>query len=332
MDRLSLLRPFIWTKYEVVLAVEAPLLLPAYKGATLRGSFGNTLKRLCCSHNPATCEARLPECACPYGSIFSPQTPESNPHLRAGEEIARPFVIQPPLDYKREYQPGERVSFNLLLFGRADMWLPYFLVTFRDLPPIGIPPHRGRVSLHEVWATNDLLGIQQRIYTASEQLVRNANLAMSWEALAATSSQYPTNSLTLHFHTNTILRYLGNKNGVRKIEFHILISRLLQRIETLMGLYVNSSVLDDTWRNTARELIRAARAVTIHRDDTQWHSWKRYSTRQQQEIPMDGVIGKITYTGDLSPFLPLLLLGQYTHVGKGCVFGLGQYTVLHEGG
>lgn len=332
MDRLSLLRPFTWTKYEVVLAVEAPLLLPAYKGATLRGSFGNTLKRLCCSHNPATCEARPPECACPYGSIFSPQTPESNPHLRAGEEIARPFVIQPPLDYKREYQPGERLSFNLLLFGRADMWLPYFLVTFRDLPPIGIPPHRGRVSLHEVWATNDLLGIQQRIYTASEQLVRNANLAMSWEALAATSSQYPTNSLTLHFHTNTILRYLGNKNGVRKIEFHILISRLLQRIETLMGLYVNSSVLDDTWRNTARELIRAARAVTIHRDDTQWHSWKRYSTRQQQEIPMDGVIGKITYTGDLSPFLPLLLLGQYTHVGKGCVFGLGQYTVLHEGG
>jgi len=42
---------------------------------------------------------------------------------------------------------------------------------------------------------------------------------------------------------------------------------------------------------------------------------------------MDGVIGKVTYEGELSPFLPLLLLGQYTHVGKGCVFGLGKFVV-----
>jgi len=37
---------FNFTQYEVVLKVEEPLALPAYKGSILRGNFGATLKRL----------------------------------------------------------------------------------------------------------------------------------------------------------------------------------------------------------------------------------------------------------------------------------------------
>ncbi len=35
--------------------------------------------------------------------------------------------------------------------------------------------------------------------------------------------------------------------------------------------------------------------------------------------------GLAHYQGDLEEFLPYLILGQFTHVGKGCVFGLGEY-------
>ncbi|MEZ5581405.1 MAG: CRISPR system precrRNA processing endoribonuclease RAMP protein Cas6 [Candidatus Competibacteraceae bacterium] len=44
-----------------------------------------------------------------------------------------------------------------------------------------------------------------------------------------------------------------------------------------------------------------------------------------------GIIGELTLTGDkLAPFWPYLWLGQWTHVGKGAVMGLGQYRLLTD--
>ena len=41
-----------------------------------------------------------------------------------------------------------------------------------------------------------------------------------------------------------------------------------------------------------------------------------------------GVIGTVSYEGDISEFMSLLKLGEYVHVGKGTSFGLGKYEIL----
>ena len=41
-----------------------------------------------------------------------------------------------------------------------------------------------------------------------------------------------------------------------------------------------------------------------------------------------GVIGTVSYEGDISDFMLLLRLGEYVHVGKGTSFGLGKYKIL----
>ena len=38
----------------------------------------------------------------------------------------------------------------------------------------------------------------------------------------------------------------------------------------------------------------------------------------------------MTYEGDLSDYLALLALGELVHVGKGTVFGNGQYRIVKE--
>jgi len=41
----------------------------------------------------------------------------------------------------------------------------------------------------------------------------------------------------------------------------------------------------------------------------------------------DDIVGTLTYEGELTPFLPLILLGQFTHIGKNTTFGLGKYVI-----
>jgi CRISPR-associated endoribonuclease Cas6 len=40
-----------------------------------------------------------------------------------------------------------------------------------------------------------------------------------------------------------------------------------------------------------------------------------------------GAFGPAVYEGDLTPFRPYLVLGQWTHVGSGTTFGLGGYRI-----
>ena len=63
---------------------------------------------------------------------------------------------------------------------------------------------------------------------------------------------------------------------------------------------------------------------------TGWQDWSRYSGRQRQRVEMGGLVGRVTYEGDLSDYLPLLVLGELVHVGKGTVFGNGQYRIVKE--
>lgn len=58
-----------------------------------------------------------------------------------------------------------------------------------------------------------------------------------------------------------------------------------------------------------------------------WEDWQRYSHRQQKALLMGGLVGKITYQGELEPFMPYLRMAEIFHVGKGTVFGLGNITM-----
>ncbi|MGH7307219.1 MAG: CRISPR system precrRNA processing endoribonuclease RAMP protein Cas6 [Candidatus Rokuibacteriota bacterium] len=41
----------------------------------------------------------------------------------------------------------------------------------------------------------------------------------------------------------------------------------------------------------------------------------------------EGLVGTALYEGNLKPFWPYLVFGQWTHVGSGTTFGLGGYRI-----
>jgi hypothetical protein len=59
----------------------------------------------------------------------------------------------------------------------------------------------------------------------------------------------------------------------------------------------------------------------------EWKDWTRFSSRQDREMTLGGVIGEWTLSGDLGELLPWFWLGQWLHVGKNATMGMGRYSL-----
>ena len=77
-------------------------------------------------------------------------------------------------------------------------------------------------------------------------------------------------------------------------------------------------------------MLAQAKKIQITDNQATWHDLPRFSGRQKQWMKFGGLLGSITYAGDLRPFLPFLAVGEWTHVGGKTSFGLGKY-VMEEG-
>jgi len=301
-------------RYRVTFEALEALALPEYLGSTLRGAFGGAFRRLCClARDGEDCPAPA---SCPYHLVFETAPSPDVEALRTHEEIPRPFVIAAPPASAERYPAGSAVAFDLTLVGRAREYLPHFVVTLREVDRIG--RGRRRVALRRLDAVHPLTGASEVVYTSNENLVRPREASLSLADCAALPC--PDGPVRVTFATQTRLKQGGA--FARRPDFQLLFRRLLGRLSALARFH-DKGPLDVDFR----ALIEAAGAVRLVRDETRWTRWARYSNRQRQRMEWEGLIGAAVYEGDLSPFWPYLVFGQWTHVGSSTTFGLGRYII-----
>jgi hypothetical protein len=142
---------FSFSRYQLLIEPVEQITLPSTgRGNTLRGAFGITFRRTVCPDIQKTCEDCVLREVCSYALIFDPMPPAGSDRLSRNANIPRPFVIKPPLDKKIRYGPGEILTFELVIIGRAQEFLPHFIVTFSALGESGIGPGRGKYRLVEI--------------------------------------------------------------------------------------------------------------------------------------------------------------------------------------
>ncbi len=313
------------SRYRFRLEALEALGLPEYLGSTLRGGFGAIFRKLACPGSRLRGnECPLPQ-QCPYHLIFEPSPPPEAPALRNLDEIPRPFVIVPPAVSERVYQAGAAFSFDLTLIGKAIPFLPYFIVAFKELGNQGLGRERKKFRLNRIDLVDPRSDRAEPIYTAEEELVRTrevkVTLADCRDLAPSLLTEGDPASLRLLFLTPTRLKHQGHLVDIP--EFHIVFRTLLRRLSSL-ALFHCGVRLDVDYRG----LIAQAQTVQLIQNGTKWVDWARYSSRQKERMLFGGLVGQAAYTGDFRPFLPYLLFGQWTHVGKNTTFGLGRYTIL----
>lgn len=322
--RLPLPAGFRVARYELTLLVQEPMTLPVHKHNLFRGGFGYAFKSMACAWQPPpkSCEGCKHLGTCAYARIFETPLPPDSPVLKAQKNIPAPYIISAPRDRRTHYRPGELISFQLTLLGWAIDALPYFLYAFQEL---------GRRGLGRDHAAYELL-----LTTFISQQDRRRVLILRDNAISGDYGRHydqagpnwpappshPVHQLTLDFRTPALIKYQGDILRTPP-PFHVVIRTLLRRLSSLALFYGPGP-----WELDYRGWIERAETITISSQQTHWANWHRYSTRQKQRVPLGGLMGRITYAGDLTPFLPLLRLGQSIHLGKGVVFGQGAYTLL----
>jgi hypothetical protein len=299
-------------RYRLDFIVEVPIFLPAYAGSTLRGVFGGALRAASCMTRQKTCDACPLIHSCPYAVVFETRPPENPAGLpQKFSHVPHPYVIEPPQWGERSYASGERLSFHLVLAGRAIAQLALILHAFAQAFLRDVGRSRGAARLEKVTH----MGAEARVILEGMQGILQEH--------DTTIAPPPTlgNTARLRFVSPLRLQRNGHPIDGRELTARDLLVALVRRA-ALMHEFHGQGILPLNFTQLALQ----AEAVESEKK-LRWQDWTRYSNRQQQKMRLGGVVGDWILRGNLAPFAEFLHLGEWLHVGKEATFGLGGYQI-----
>lgn len=302
---------FPLARYRFDFIVQTPIRLPEYAGSMLRGAFGNALRRTACMTKEKNCKTCPLYRSCPYPAIFETPAPEQHA-LQKFNQIPNPYVIEPPAWGERVYQPGETLSFYMVLLGKSVEQLALIIFAWQ------------RAFSHEVGRGTAVLTDIAHCSGSTENSIFNRpkNQLLNHD----TQHQLPVakvDDMRLFFITPLRLQDNGRVIMPKNLTARDLLIALVRRISLLLEFHTGAV----TTSNFA-QLVSLAEQVQFTHDLT-WLDWTRYSSRQQQTMQLGGAVGTWQLHDVPALFHEFLHLGQWLHIGKNATFGLGHYKLIH---
>lgn len=267
-----------------------PTQLPAYLGSMLHGILGWAL-----SSDTRT-----------YRYLF-----ENRKLDGSRQDIVNPYLIELPRN-RTKYQPGDQLIFKLILLGEAVAYARNVVKALGNLQHFELTADRKKFRLISILQGERYLPIwhEGRLNMNSaicEVLTESVQGHCSWCSI----------------HLLTPLRIRRGGELLLKIDFSTIIRNIVKRLESITyryGGYVDmdsiSSILDQS-------------TAIIERSSDLWLTQiDRYSSRRNEKMDMSGLLGSMTFEGELSPFRPCLNAARILHIGRNTTFGYGQIEVL----
>lgn len=313
----------IYGRYLFTSVLEDDAVLPPYKGSTFRGVFGHALKKVVCALKRQDCAGCFLHSRCVYALVFEPSCMEPAGGRRRLAAPPHPYVLEPEPESRTHYEKGETFRFSLLLFGRMNESLPYFVYAIDRMGQMGIGKSisgkRPAFKLLQVTTPDDRV-----VYDGGTGKLQPPQPERHLEIEDfRRSGDESAESITLSLETPLRLKYQNHLKA--EIPFHVLVRAILRRVSSLFNYHGNGEPPLDY-----RGLVKRAESVTIEDSALRWFDWKRYSNRQDQAMFMGGMTGSITYRGSLQEFMPLVRVAEEVHLGKQTTFGLGKIRILED--
>jgi hypothetical protein len=202
----------------------------------------------------------------------------------------RPFVLRAAHLNGCVIEPGRQFEVGVNVFDLSGRTAESLEAAFAELGRMGLGPKRARV----------------------EVLARCAPADIAVDLAESTSRS----QVVVRLETPTELK--GMAAGASEIPFQILFERVRDRISALATIYGDSPLSVDFAAMGAR----AARVRTIT-SQLYGREIVRRSSRTGQTHGIGGLVGRVTYEGELGEFMPYLRAAWWTGVGRHTVWGNG---------
>lgn len=277
--------------------------LPQFSGSTWRGALGQALRRTICVYPNAQCHNCPMQSICWYARLYATTVDPNFQQLHGCIDAPHPLIPKPsPLG--GIIAQGKELELNLTLIGQAREAIPILIQAVKRMATYGLGRGRGRLEL---------------IHWELDTIENELNIIYSPQIL--------TMPITMYLQTPLRLRVDNNILTPHNLELRPLFTTLLRRI-SLFAANQNHTLLTIDFK----KLALIAETIKITERQLEWFPWQRYSSRQQNYVTMDGLIGTLKF--DLSQateLWPYLWIGQWLHIGKGTSMGMGHYTLLLTG-
>lgn len=286
------------TRYTIQFKALTAMQLPDYAGSTLRGAFGHALKSIACltaQRNKGICKCNPIE-SCLYRQLFDPTKRELKTQERV-QDIPPPFIIEahglPGL-----LKSGQVAKFYMVLIGEM--------------------AHQQLMMIQFAWQRALAIGFGTQLSNGGIQAeLQSFSICDHPKLLIA-----PQSSCRLSLVTHARLQHQGNFLKVENFDVKTFCWAIFRRYLTIAEIYSDLTVNDALKQKIFKDI-----QLVDGKFDVEWVKWSRYSNRQKQRMDLDGLRGTIELTGLSDELYYYLYLGQWLHTGKGCVFGLGQYSL-----
>jgi hypothetical protein len=303
---------------------------PHKAGAQLRGAISNVMQRAYC-----TGDTRHPDHAqtCPVCWLVAANI---NPgEVRRGYSLDVTEVTQNATD---RLERGQRFAFALTLFGSAQRYLIYFLLTANAAGEEGVGlfdrRQRGQFAVRRVDAVNPIIGTSENILAEGEALAHSPTTLITHADVLGVAEQ--DNGVGLHvsfaLHFLAPMRLIVNNQLLKTPDFGVLFKHVLLRLDQTANQFNDAAYSRS--RDEIDVLQACANAVRLMEANTRWVDVFSGSNRTGGQTPISGFVGSARYVCDgvaWRALLPWLLWGQVTQVGKDTVKGNGVFRVERLG-
>ena len=283
--------------------------LPEHKVSALRGGIGEMLLRANCIQNREceNCDFRS-ECIV-QRTIYS-QFAKKPCFVTTGESVG--YVLECE-NTQEKFQEGEELSFQLILFGKTVVYFNQFLQAIHALGMNGLGKEYSRfqiVSIANSSKKNILDG--NNVYMEQYQVQKLKDYVDNRMKRLDSSMQVAR----LQFTTPLTVKYNGE--FLKEFQMESVVRSVKRRIYML-----------DCFEGIDGEAAFDKNYVIpeIVRQKVKQEGVRRFSSRSQSKMYLNGITGEVELEGLDRETLELLLVGELIHIGKNTSFGFGKYKI-----
>lgn len=291
-----------FSRWSYQLTFDQPALLPAQTGSMLRGALGHALKLLYCSCADNLTSKLLHKVDCLYSSIFE-NTSKAELISNGITQVPPAFVFS-PLTQTTRGNKKTTYQGQITLLGVAHQHATEFFQALR------LAAYRG-------------LGVQQQSAALSSVEQLAVSLLNAQDVLSM--SQGVEIKLISPLFIKRRMQGTNHSKAVQahQFNFQAWLVALHRRLSILHSVY---QVPASTLPALANWLDHSEHYCVTHQlyDER----FARHSNRQQQSMPLSGLLGTIQIHQPLpTELLSAMHLGQWLHIGGKTAFGLGAYQL-----